>query len=212
MSHPSTVIVVSSYLSFEQSIMSESSTEVDRLKKRRAGHRGVVSRLVNEANLLLDGDCSEKTVICLKMISAKLEEKSRLLKSFDESLLALIEVEEVEDNIMEAEVVSDKIDTVQSEIAAFVREPFGEGATEHVSRPDNSETLELLVAAKPTSSPKSNSTPRTEPVRPSSVEEHSHSTLVSCPDRFFLCFGWRKRVWCNSNSRFVLNPQILGIV
>jgi len=36
--------------------------------------------------------------------------------------------------------------------------------------------------------------------------------LVSCPDRFFLCFGWGKRVWCNSNSSFVLNPQILGIV
>ena len=35
--------------------------------------------------------------------------------------------------------------------------------------------------------------------------------LVSCPDRFFLCFGWGERVWCNSNSRFVLNPQILGI-
>ena len=35
-------------------------------------------------------------------------------------------------------------------------------------------------------------------------------TLVSCPDRFFLCFG--KRVWCNSNSSLVLNPQILEIV
>jgi len=33
-----------------------------------------------------------------------------------------------------------------------------------------------------------------------------------CPDCFFLCFGWGKRVWCNSNSCFVLNPQILGIV
>ena len=36
--------------------------------------------------------------------------------------------------------------------------------------------------------------------------------IVSCPDRFFLCFGWGKRVWCNSNSCFVLNPQIQGIV
>ena len=36
--------------------------------------------------------------------------------------------------------------------------------------------------------------------------------LVSCPDRYFLCFGWGKRVWCNSNSRFVLNPHILGII
>ena len=36
--------------------------------------------------------------------------------------------------------------------------------------------------------------------------------VVSCPDCFFLCFGWGKRVWCNSNSLFVLNPQILGIV
>jgi len=61
------------------------------------------------------------------MISAKLEEKLRLLKSFDESLLALIEVEEVEDDIMEAEVVSDKIDTVRSEIETFVREPLSEG-------------------------------------------------------------------------------------
>ena len=59
MGHPSTVIVVSLYLSFEQNIMLESSTEVDRLKKRRAGHQGVVSRLVNEANSLLEGDCSE---------------------------------------------------------------------------------------------------------------------------------------------------------
>jgi len=37
-------------------------------------------------------------------------------------------------------------------------------------------------------------------------------TIVSCPDCFFLCFGWGKRVRCNSNSRFVLNPQIQEIV
>ena len=42
--------------------------------------------------------------------------------------------------------------------------------------PDNSEQLELLVAAKPTSSPKSISTPRTEPVLLSTVEEDSYST------------------------------------
>jgi len=158
-SHPSTAIVDSLYLSFEQNIMSESSAEVDRLKKRRAGHRGVVSRFVNEANLLLEEERSEKTVGHLKMISAKLEEKSRLLKLFDETLLALIEVEEVEDDIMEAEMVSDNIDTVQSEIETFVGEPFSDGAPEHVSRPDDSEQLESLEAAKPTSSPRLISTP-----------------------------------------------------
>jgi len=150
--------------------MSEQETaELDRLKKKRSGHRGVVSRMINEANSMMEGERNERTVSRLKMISAKLEEKLTLLKTFDESLLALIDVEEVEDDIMEADVVSDKIDTVREEIELFVREPLKDRSTEHVSS-RNVDTLESLTTARPVSD-----TRNTEPVLPSTVERDSHS-------------------------------------
>ena len=63
--------------------MTESATEVDRPKNKR-GHWGVVSHLINEANLILEGERNDKTITHLKMISEKLKEKLHLLKWFDE--------------------------------------------------------------------------------------------------------------------------------
>jgi len=60
-------------------------------------------------------------------------------------------------------VLSDIVDTVRSEIKAFVREPLGDRTAEHVSHP-NSEQIESLAAAKLSSNLESTNTPSTEPV------------------------------------------------
>jgi len=58
--------------------MTESATEVDQLRKKRGGHQGEVSHLINEA---LEGERNEKAITCLKMISDKLEGKMHIVKS-----------------------------------------------------------------------------------------------------------------------------------
>ena len=96
------------------------STELERLKSKRKGHRGVVSRLINEATPILEGESNEKVANHLKTISSKLEEKLQLLQTFDESLMALIDVKDIEEDIMESDLIADKIEQVRSEIENFL--------------------------------------------------------------------------------------------
>ena len=96
------------------------STELERLKNKRKGHRGVVSRLINEATPILEGESNEKVANCLKTISSNLEEKLQLLQMFDESLMSLIDVKEIEEDIMESDLITDKFEQVWSEIEIFL--------------------------------------------------------------------------------------------
>ena len=96
------------------------STKLERLKNKRKGHRGVVSRLINEATPILEGESNEKVANRLRTISSKLEEKLQLLQTFDESLMSLIDVKEIEKDIMESDLITDKIEQVRSEIEIFL--------------------------------------------------------------------------------------------
>ena len=123
------------------------SAELERLKSKRKGHRGVVSRLINEATPILEGDSNEKVANHLKTISLKLKEKLQLLQRFDESLMALIDMKGTEED---TDLINDKIEQVQSEIEIFLSklvdktsriamptaiQPPEDVPTEHVNHP-----------------------------------------------------------------------------
>ena len=67
------------------------SEQLERVKPRRKAHRGVVTKLVNEATLLIEGERTERVLTRLKTIEEQLVEKTRTLKNLDEEVLRLID-------------------------------------------------------------------------------------------------------------------------
>ena len=71
-------------------------SELEKLKAKRRGHRSVVTRLINEATPMMEEERTDKIVTRLRNICVQLEEKSCLLRTFNEDVLTLIDVEEIE--------------------------------------------------------------------------------------------------------------------
>ena len=59
---------------------------LERVKKRRSGHRGVVTKYLKEAKHILESDAelNEKRLVKLKALSEILNEKFALLNTLDE--------------------------------------------------------------------------------------------------------------------------------
>lgn len=100
-----------------------SSEQLERAKQRRKGHRGVVTRLINEATPLFEGERTEKSIIRLKIIDEQLTEKLKVLRGFDEEVLTLIDVKDIENDVLEAEAIADKVSQVCGEIKAYLSKP-----------------------------------------------------------------------------------------
>ena len=93
------------------------STDLERLKAQRRGQRGVVTKFSREAKTLLDTELLEDGALRqLEVISKQLEEKCTLLKTLDESILVECPTEDIEDEIVEAEEITDKITQLRAEI------------------------------------------------------------------------------------------------
>ena len=108
------------------------SEQLERVKPRRKAHRGVVTKLVNEATLLIEGERTERVLTRLKTIEEQLVEKTRTLKNLDEEVLRLIDVTEIENNVLESETVLDKIAQLCGEINAFTKKPTKLPPSDHV--------------------------------------------------------------------------------
>ena len=86
--------------------MTESKENLDRLRAKRGGHRGVCTKLAKKADELLHlpGDVD---VDRCEIIRSLLEEKLKILTEIDEEILGLCDVKDIEQEIEEsAEVVS----------------------------------------------------------------------------------------------------------
>ena len=55
-----------------------SGEQLEKVKQRRKGHRGVVTRLINEATPLFEGERTERSIIRLRIIDEQLTEKLKL--------------------------------------------------------------------------------------------------------------------------------------
>ena len=99
------------------------SEQLERVKAQRKAHRGVVTKLVNEATPLIEGERTERVLNHLKTIDEQLAEKTRTLNNFNEEVLRSIDMTEIENDALESETVLDKMAQLRGEIYVFLKKP-----------------------------------------------------------------------------------------
>jgi len=94
------------------------SEALERVKKRRSRHRGVVMKYLKEAKHILDSDAEleEKSLVKVKALSNILKEKLDLLNTLDEEVLAACPTDDIEREIEESEEIKCKIVEIRTEI------------------------------------------------------------------------------------------------
>ena len=84
------------------------SETLARIRAKRAGNRGVMTKLSNEAEALLKAETVDKQR--LKIISDSLNDKLKLVKTFDEEVLDNCAVDEIENEIEESDEVNSRME------------------------------------------------------------------------------------------------------
>ena len=107
--------------------------QLERVKARRRAHRSVVTRLINEATPILEGEISERLLTQLRIIDGQLEEKKTMLAALDEEILSQVEVGEIETDVVDSEAITYKIAQMRGEIRAVLERPEIESRDEHVT-------------------------------------------------------------------------------
>ena len=97
--------------------------QLDRLKTRRRGHRGVVAKLLREATSLMIGELTTIIKDRLKRICELLLEKTRVLKELDDEILNISPTEDIEQEIIQADEFVDKISETLKGIALHLEGP-----------------------------------------------------------------------------------------
>ena len=98
------------------------SGNLERLKVRCSGNRGIVIKLTQESKSLLEQEeITEKAVRCLKKIAVQLKEKAKLLTGLDETFIELVPpIDDIEDGIIESDEIasrlSDQIEEIQQRL------------------------------------------------------------------------------------------------
>ena len=83
-----------------------SETDIDRLKAKRWGHRGVTTKFIQEAKAIVENpEITTLNRSCLKILDNLLEEKEKLLRGMDDEMLSLCKVEEIEKEIEDADAI-----------------------------------------------------------------------------------------------------------
>ena len=132
-----------------------SSEQLKWIKAKRAGHRGIVTKLIKEvAPLFLEG--SKKALNQVRTINRRLEDKLTLLQNLNGKFLELVPVGKVKEKIMEADVISSKIVDLWEQIADFMvksrvsdestdlpSDPVVDEAMEPVKNPVQTKTVDL---------------------------------------------------------------------
>ena len=79
-----------------------------RKKKVRAGHRGTATRLIREASENLQAE-EGPDLAKLRQQKLSLEQKVQVLSNLDSEILELTPTEELEEEIMQADIVKEKL-------------------------------------------------------------------------------------------------------
>ena len=89
-----------------------SEGDLPRLRATRGANRGVITKLIGEADTILENATSEldiKTKNKLTRIEEMLKEKSKLVSDLDEKIVSVCKVEEIEKEIDEAETLKMRV-------------------------------------------------------------------------------------------------------
>ena len=109
------------------------TTNLERRKARRRGHRGVVTILSTESRVLLVGEeITDKGQRRLRLIHGQLQEKATLLSELDEQIIELSEVTEIEADIIESNDIAGSIAELSEEIQHCLERPTPTETDEHL--------------------------------------------------------------------------------
>ena len=108
-----------------------SSEQLDIIKAKRGGHRGIVTKLLKEAAPLFTEE-SERAYKQLRSIDRQLEEKSALLQNLDGEILELVAVDEIKEEIIDADVIMEKIIQLREQVAEFFAKSSTNDATDEL--------------------------------------------------------------------------------
>ena len=93
------------------------ATDLERLKARRRGNRGVVTRLIEEARGILGAEeITDKGYRRLKVIRGQLEGKETLLAGLDEQILEVSDIADIEGDILQSNEILCSITEITDKI------------------------------------------------------------------------------------------------
>ena len=104
-----------------ETTMEKDSEKFNRLRAIRRGHRSVNTKLIAEANGLLEGTLNDDQLTRLDVISRLLEDKRRTLNDINDQVLSLCEVNDIEAEIQESEAIVERIVDCKQRINEAVR-------------------------------------------------------------------------------------------
>ena len=117
-----------------------SKENLERLRAKRGGYRGVTTKLIKESLEILES--TDVDIQRCEVISKQLEDKMTILKELNDEILGICEVSEIEHEIEEAAVVIDRILNTKSKIEAAKKIP-NVGNVSVVTSPTISATTQI---------------------------------------------------------------------
>ena len=95
-----------------------SEPDIDRLKAKRRGHRGVTTKFIQEAKVIVDNhEITKLNRPRLNILDNLPQEKEKLLRGMDDEMLSLCKVEEIEKEIEDADAIRAKILEIRVDMA-----------------------------------------------------------------------------------------------
>ena len=83
-----------------------SEENIERLKAKRRGHRGVATKLIQEAKAIIESpEISNLNRSRLKIIDGLLDEKQKILQGMDEDVLNSCKIDEIEKEIEDSDTI-----------------------------------------------------------------------------------------------------------
>ena len=147
------------------------SEELPRLRATRAGNRGVVTKLITEVEQIVQLDTKPKDR--LERISLMLDQKWNLLNEYNDKILALCKVEDIEKEIEDAHDLTMRIMDTKAEIAKLTTPPT---TVETQPSPSNLATTSPIEP-----SPSSLNVATTPPIEPSPSSSNVATTPPITP-------------------------------
>ena len=139
----------------------QAKAKLERLKAIRAGHRGVVTKAIKECDEILGTTpISEENVSRLEILDQQLRSKLSTLKDLGQEFLAICDVKDIEQAIMESEEIEfkliDKTKRIEATLSSRQPQNTNEASTTATSDVPQENTIATNAQEIPSSTPNGN--------------------------------------------------------